>query len=149
VGACDSFYVHGIAEKDTYIAGDTVGPVEEGKYARLTSALASCLSLSLLGSRSSILLPDTGLWVVNFKKKRSRHDTLRKRTDCSITGMSTKSQPPWLLLFRRYGVINNNSPCLPVLRGCLGTKFFCSFGRILQYSQILQYYIHNGVWQAR
>jgi hypothetical protein len=34
------------------------------------------------------------------------------------------------------------------LRGCLGTKFFCSFGRILQYSQILQYYIHNGVWQA-
>jgi hypothetical protein len=34
------------------------------------------------------------------------------------------------------------------LRGCLGTKFFCSFGRILQYSQILQYYIHNGVWQT-
>jgi hypothetical protein len=69
VGACDSFYVHGIAEKDTYIARDTVGPVEEGKYARLTSDLASCLSLSSLGSRSSILLPDTGLWVVNFKKK--------------------------------------------------------------------------------
>jgi hypothetical protein len=34
------------------------------------------------------------------------------------------------------------------LRGCLGVKFFHSFGRILQYSQILQYYIQNGVWQA-
>jgi hypothetical protein len=33
-------------------------------------------------------------------------------------------------------------------RGCLGVKFFHSFGRILQYSQILQYYIQNGVWQA-
>lgn len=117
VGACDSFYVHGIAEKDTYIARDTVGPVEEGKYARLTSALASCLSLSSLGSRSSIVLPDTGLMVVNLKKKvTSRHGTLiSKKTDSSITGMSAKSQPPWLLLFRRYRVINNNSPCLPVL----------------------------------
>jgi hypothetical protein len=31
------------------------------------------------------------------------------------------------------------------LRRCLGVKFFHSFGRILQYSQILQYYIQNGV----
>jgi hypothetical protein len=37
--------------------------------------------------------------------------------------------------------------CLQV-RGCLGVKFFHSFGWILQYSQILQYYIQNGVWQA-
>jgi hypothetical protein len=30
-------------------------------------------------------------------------------------------------------------------RGCLRVKFFHSFGRILQYSQILQYYIQNDV----
>jgi hypothetical protein len=34
------------------------------------------------------------------------------------------------------------------LRGCLGVKFFHSFGRIPQYSQILQYYIQNVVWQG-
>jgi hypothetical protein len=59
----------------------------------------------------------------------------RKKLDNTIT-------------LHHYKVYVFNTAVDQQLRGCLGTKFFCSFGRILQYSQILQYYIHNGVWQA-